>query len=96
MIYKITLTGKMEKYDTGNMILTGYPDGAITTLKDFKEFNCSWAHLYPDGSVNRFGEVIGHVSDIVLGDEIHLTKEEVISAITNICNNPEKLNWKRE
>ena len=43
--------------------------GAIATREQFENFECSYAHLMESGEIKRFGEVIGHRSDIeVVGD----------------------------
>lgn len=43
---------------------------AITTPEDFARFRASYAHLFPDGSIRRYGTIIGKESDITfLGDD---------------------------
>lgn len=39
-------------------------DAAITTPELFEAGECSYAHLFSDGTVRRFGEVIGRVDEI--------------------------------
>lgn len=66
--------------------------GAIAAQEDYETGRTSYAHLYPSGEVNRFGEQIGTVEDIeVVGDvepEIDLGK-----AFHNMLANP--LEWRR-
>jgi hypothetical protein len=38
--------------------------GAIATPQQFENWECSFAHLYPNGDIKRFGEVIGRREDI--------------------------------
>ena len=43
--------------------------GAITTPKRFENFSVSLAHLFTNGSIYRFGEIIGKAEDITLQRE---------------------------
>lgn len=45
-------------------------EGAITTPHAYRHGLMSHAHLYPNGEIRQFGEVIGSVEDIVWGEEI--------------------------
>lgn len=45
-------------------------NGAIATKEDFESFNPSYAHLYEDGVVRRFGNPIGTKEDIKVLEEI--------------------------
>ncbi len=38
---------------------------SITTTEAFSRGECSFAHLFEDGTIKRFGETIGHRSDLV-------------------------------
>lgn len=37
---------------------------AIATKEQYENFECSYAHLFPDGKIRRFNKVIGDVNDI--------------------------------
>jgi hypothetical protein len=41
-----------------------FSSGAIATPRNFPHPRSSYAHLFPDGSIMRYGEVIGSESDI--------------------------------
>ncbi len=43
--------------------------GAIATKKQYEAGECSYAHLYPDGSINRFGEIIGTKDEITIEED---------------------------
>lgn len=46
--------------------------GAICTPQMFANFETSYAHIYPDGHISRFGVQIGTVDDVVvLGEWEH-------------------------
>lgn len=48
-----------------NYVLVGdLVDGAIATRKQYENFECSYAHLYKDGIIRRFGIPIGTKEDI--------------------------------
>ena len=38
--------------------------GAIATVEQYSTGECSFAHLYEDGSIKQFGEIIGTIDDI--------------------------------
>ena len=43
--------------------------GAIATVKQWQSGQCSTAHLWPDGTISRFGTYVGTIADIeVLGE----------------------------
>lgn len=42
----------------------GREGGAITTHELYENFAPSFAHLYPDGTIRRFGKIIGTRQDI--------------------------------
>ena len=43
--------------------------GAIATREDIEAFRESYAYLFPDGRIFRYGRLIGHREDItILGD----------------------------
>jgi hypothetical protein len=44
--------------------------GSITTIERFERFECSYAHLFPDAVVRRFGVEIGKESDIEVLNEV--------------------------
>lgn len=39
-------------------------EGAITTQEQYDTFSDSYAHLFPDGTILRYGSIIGTLSDI--------------------------------
>ena len=43
--------------------------GPIATRSQYENFECSYAHLYPNGDINRFGQVIGTRADIIIVGE---------------------------
>ena len=49
------------KFEGKEMLLIG---GAIATQEQFENFEPSYAHLFPDGVIRRYGEEIGLESDI--------------------------------
>ena len=55
------------KFKNRNFILVG---GALTTEDDYKEGIVSYAHLMDDGTIMRYGKVIGKKEDIEFGEEI--------------------------
>ncbi len=58
--------------------------GAIALEDDFKAGRCSYAHLYPDGCISRFGEHIGNVSDITVeADAVTVKPDDPVEAIVN-------------
>lgn len=57
MIRKIKLWGS-------EYWLIGDKDGAIATPDQYKNFECSYAHLFPNGEIKRFKKVIGSIQDI--------------------------------
>ena len=48
--------------------------GAIATLKAFRNFEMSYAHLFPNGEIKRFNKVIGHFDDIKFGSQVDKKK----------------------
>jgi hypothetical protein len=56
----IEFQGKRYILD-GNMT-----DGAITTQEAYDNWDDSYAHLYSDGNILRYGVVIGHRDDITV------------------------------
>lgn len=42
--------------------------GSIATREAFEDFEDSYAYLFEDGKIRRFGHVIGDVSDLTLID----------------------------
>ncbi len=58
---------KGQKY-----ILIGETDGPVTKEEDYIHGRPSYAHLYPNGELNRLGEVIGNVDDIEFGEFVSL------------------------
>ena len=46
-------------------------EGAITTPELYKNFDTSYAHLFSNGNVCRYGQVIGTIDDdiIFIGEE---------------------------
>jgi hypothetical protein len=73
--------------------LIGDSDGAITTPDDYAAGIASYAHLYPDGIVRRFGEEIGRIEDIEFGEPCDVPVGDVRAALANICCHP---SWETE
>jgi len=62
--------------------------GPIATEEQYSNFECSFAHLKPDGNIWRFGRIIGtkddiQVSNIAVEVEKKASMEDVFSAILN-------------
>jgi len=58
-IPKIKFKGKEYLLVSGSV-----KNSAIATKEQFENFECSYAHLYEDGKIRRFGGVIGNIDDI--------------------------------
>lgn len=43
--------------------------GAIATKEQYENGECSYAHLYPDGNIRRFNEIIGTKDEITIEGE---------------------------
>ena len=52
-----------------NWLLVGETSGAITTVESYSHGICSFAHLHENGTISRYGILIGLREDIVFGDE---------------------------
>lgn len=39
-------------------------NGAIATQEQYENFELNYAHLNEDGTITRFGEIIGNISEI--------------------------------
>jgi hypothetical protein len=58
----LTIKFQNEEYVfTGESLEEG---GSIARLEDFENGRCSFAHLFPDGNISRFGMLIGTREDI--------------------------------
>ena len=69
--------------------------GPITTVEAFKKFECSFAHLMPDGRIMRFKQQIGTVKDIEVSNlEIDITQEASLEKILTAIIDPKK--WSEE
>jgi len=60
---------KRIKFQGKEWILVNDPnsnklDGPIATEQQYVDFDCPYAHLFPDGIIKRFGEQIGTIDDI--------------------------------
>lgn len=53
-------------------LLVGDRDGAITTEAWYQAGECSYAHLFPDGAILRFGEEIGRIDEVEFGDPVEI------------------------
>lgn len=61
--------------------------GALTTPKAYREGTSSYAELYPDGNILRFGEQIGTRKDLKFtGKFVELTIE--LGALMNLLTHP--------
>lgn len=60
------------KFKGQEFILVGERDGAIATKYQYQHGLCSYAHLYPNGEINRYGQVIGTIKDIEFGEEVEV------------------------
>ena len=58
-------------------------DGAIATKEQYENGVPSFAHLFEDGKIKRYGEIIGTIEDIVFtGEEIE--PEVNVNAVPNV------------
>ena len=64
-------------------------DGAITTDELYKNGECSYAHLFEDGSILRFLSQIGVRADItILETNVDVEPDNFGLAIMNILTSP--------
>ncbi len=62
---EIRFQGKKYVF-TGKTLKRG---GAIAKLEDYENGHCSFAHLFPNGDIQRFGNIIGKRKDIkIIGE----------------------------
>jgi len=69
-------------------------EGAIATEEQYRNGEDSFAHLYPDGRIWRYGEVIGTKDEIEFGEfvDIQPTAEGVARLFTRLLgSSPEEL-----
>ena len=65
------------KFQNEEYIMIDLEDSFIAIEEQYKNGKVSFAHLYPDGSVNRFGKIIGRKEDIeVLEENIVVVENE--------------------
>lgn len=82
---ELKITFKRKNYLLIGDLNTG---GAIATKEQYENFEESYAHLYPDGNVSRYGESIGNVKDIkVVG------KEQATQSIDGMIKNNFGYDW---
>lgn len=55
---------KRIRFQGADYLLIGETVGAIATQHQYENGLCSYAHLFPDGLIRRFDEVIGTKADI--------------------------------
>jgi len=75
---------EMIKFKGKNYVLI---EGALTTKEAYKNGRASYAHLFEDGKVRRFGEVIGSKEDIEFSGlkvEIEPSPEGIFSLLMGI------------
>lgn len=77
-------TTRKIKFKGKNYILVGdKTDGAIATKEQFINGKCSYAHLFEDGDVRRFGDIIGSIKDIKFGKIVTLkVTDEAIKTVS--------------
>jgi hypothetical protein len=63
-------------------------DGAIATVAAFQVGECSYAHLYEDGTIKRFGEIVGHRKDIEYVGEVDVDVPDISEALFNTISHP--------
>jgi hypothetical protein len=63
------------RFQGKDFILTDDKEGAITTPEHYSNWECSYAHLFPNGVIKRFHQVIGNIKDIEFGEEIPEEKQ---------------------
>jgi hypothetical protein len=66
MMLRVRLCGA-EYVFIGDNLLVG---GAIALAEDFQHGRASYAHLWPDGAVKRFGETIARRDDVTVIEAI--------------------------
>lgn len=60
------------KFKENIFVLIGWEDGPIAFDEDYEHGRPSYAHLFTDGRVMRYGQQIGTRDDIEFGEEIEL------------------------
>lgn len=73
----------------GDSLETG---GAIATAEQYAAGECSYAHLFPDGRVMRFRQVIGSVEDIELIGKAESPITNPLETLINALTHP---SWNR-
>lgn len=72
---------KKIRFQGQEWLLNGEKDGAICTPEQYKNFECSYAHLMEDGRIMRFQVQIGTIADIeFLGDATDV-EEPTLAAV---------------
>lgn len=66
---------KRIKFQGNEYILTGNREGAITTPEAYASWETSYAHLFPNGVIKRFHQVIGSIEDIEFIDDVPEVEE---------------------
>ena len=77
-----------------DFILLGENEGPITTKENYATGTCSFAHLYEDGNISRFGIIIGTVADIEFGPEIpydDIAPTDIAAALAGLAGDSWKL-----
>lgn len=73
------------RFQEQDFVLVG---GAITTPEAYRTGEVSFAHLMKDGSVRRFGTVIGQREDIEFLGEETIAEPDSMLALWNMLNWP--------
>lgn len=76
------------RFKDENFVFTGdslEDGGAVAKQDDYESGRCSFAHLYVDGNIMRFGERIGTIADIkVIGKcDLKPNKDAIFNLLTD-------------
>lgn len=73
-------------------LITGLVDSPIATKEAYENGTASYAHLFPNGQIKRFGEVIGNKKDLEILEEVEDLQPKSF-AMANIFTDP---SWEGE
>lgn len=60
--------------------------GAIATQEQFENGKCSFAHLWADGNIVRYGQLIGNVGEIEITGNYEPNDEIATHVLTGLFN----------
>ncbi len=80
---------KLKFQDKEYILIGGVDDkdGAIATVEQYTQGQCSFAHLLPDGRIVKRKEQIGVIDDIEFGDTIEIELNNMQESISRLIDN---------